>query len=126
MYLVESGYLLDEGVAGATVITDVDDFFADPDRSPEDVFDARRIALLTEHEEAETELVLAALAKHGALTTARMVRCADCGVFTPADDVERSKADGDEEPCHGTCGQDLAALADPAVVNTYQLVAPPV
>lgn len=126
MFLNESEYLLHEGVAGKTVIEAVDLFISG--RSREDVMDAELVARHAEHQSADVEPVLAGLAAEGALSTQRMVRCPieTCRTFTPASRVEASRADGDEEPCDGPCGQDLAARDDLEVVQTYKLVSQPV
>ena len=126
MYFTESEYLLHEGVAGKTVIEAVDKFLSE--RSRDDVLDAELVARHTDQPLGEVQSVLDGLAARAVLTTQRMVRCPDhaCRTLTPADRVETSRADGDEEPCDGPCGQDLAARDDLEVVEAYKLVAQPV
>jgi hypothetical protein len=98
-----------------------------PSSTTADVVDADLVAAHTGQPRMEVRAVLAGLASRAMLSTQRMVRCPDgtCRTFTPADRVERARVDGDPEPCDGQCGQDLAAVADLEVVDTYQLVARP-
>jgi hypothetical protein len=126
MFFTESEYLLHEGVAGKTVIEAVDKFLRD--RNRDDVLDAELVARHTDQAFVEVQAVLDGLAGRTVLTTQRMVRCPDdgCRTLTPADRVDASRADGDEEPCDGPCGQDLAACDDLDVVEAYKLVAQPV
>jgi hypothetical protein len=126
MFFTESEYLLHEGVAGKTVIEAVDRFLSD--RSRDDVLDAELVTRHTDQPPAEVQAVLAGLAARAALSTQRMVRCpgGSCRTLTPASKVEASRADGDEEPCDGPCGQDLSGRDDLEVVEAYKLVAQPV
>jgi hypothetical protein len=126
MFFTESEYLLHEGVAGKTVIEAVDKFLGA--RTRNDVLDAELVARHTDQPVAEVQAVLEGLATRSVLDPQRMVRCPDerCRTFTPADRVAASRADGDEEPCDGPCGQDLAARDDLEVVEAFKLVAQPV
>lgn len=126
MYFTESAYLLHEGVAGKTVIEAVDAFLSHRDR--DDVLDAELVARRIGHPAAEVEAVLAGLAGRTVLSSQRMVRCPDdnCRTLTPASRVEASRADGDEEPCDGPCGQDLAGRDDLEDVEAYKVVSQPV
>jgi hypothetical protein len=128
MFFTESEYLLHEGVAGKTVIEAVDSFLGNKARGREDVLDAHLVARHTGQSVADVGTLLAALAARAVLTRQSMVRCpnASCRTLTPAARVAASRADGDEEPCDGPCGQDLSALSDPEVVDAYKLVAQPV
>jgi len=128
MYFTESAYLLHEGVAAKTVIEAVDTFLGDPNRTREDVLDASLVARHTDQDEDQVAAVLKGLAQRGALDQRDMARCPnhDCRTYTPASAVERARADGDEAPCDGPCGQNLAALNDIELVTTYTLVAQPV
>lgn len=125
MYFTESEYLLRDGVAGKTAIEAVDAFLNAS--GPEDLVDAQLVARHTDQDPAEVEGILAALAAYGTVVLQPMVRCPNesCGVFTPAARVETARKDGDEEPCDGPCGQDLASRDDLDVVNAYKVPAPP-
>ncbi len=128
MYFTESEYLLHDGVAGKAVIEGVDTFLGDPGRTREDVLDAELVARHTAQDTVQVTAVLKGLANRGALVERRMVRCpnSDCRTYTPAERVEQSRAEGDEELCDGPCGENLAALSDIDVIDTYRLVSQPV
>lgn len=128
MFFNESEYLLHDGVAGKSAIEAVDSFLASRSRTREDVLDADLVARHTAQDRAEVRDILAALDSRGAFESQRMVRCPnpDCRTLIPADRVEQSRADGDDEACAGPCGQDLAAVPDLEVVTAYKLVAQPV
>lgn len=129
MYFVASEYLLLDGVAGKTAITEVDAFLGHQDRRSTDELDASLISRHcdTDVSVADVANILTALEARGVLTSRRMVRCPDhsCRTFTPAEDVDEARVDGDEKPCDGCTSQDLAALDDPDLVQVYRLIATP-
>jgi hypothetical protein len=126
MCFVESEYLLHNGVAGQAVVEAVDAFLGA--RNRDSLFDEDLVVVSTRQPRLSVRAALAAYVEHGVLDATRMVRCAEptCRTLTPANRVEQARKDGDEEPCDGPCRQDLAALADPDVVDAYKLVAMPV
>jgi hypothetical protein len=125
MYFTESAYLLNEGVAGKSVIERVDAFLGARDRS--DVFDADLVARHVDHPLHDVGQVLAALSQRAVLSQQRMVRCEDpaCRTLTPASRVEEARTNGDQEPCDGPCGQNLAAEGGEVVI-AYAVVSRPV
>jgi hypothetical protein len=121
MFFAESEYLLRDGIAGQSVIEAVDDYLSK--RSPRDRIDARTMsmALGVPITTEAAQRVLESYQERALLRESLQAECPRCGTFAPVADLSQAKMAGDDYPCPGSCGGDLAADEALEEVKIFQL-----
>ncbi len=123
MYLDASERLLLDGVAGQGELESVDSFLGA--RTEADRLYPSVVATTLGLSEQTVRAIFDGLEKEGQLWRETEYICPHCAVGVDARGLDEALETGDEYPCPGVCGEDLASIPDPEERTVYGLIMTP-